>query len=163
MSFTPAQCTSPRARCFERLWMWSILVVTSAAVLQYFLTNAHPPIGVYVAILGLSAAAVTLREQPNKWEKAAWIFLLFAGSNLVAENGWPRMNADGQRRLIAYGKSVTLGRDLPSAVPPVLLMTLLISPRLASRTVMMSWNLTLGLLGTSMARVRLTLGWRKTL
>jgi hypothetical protein len=69
-----------------RFWMWGVLIVALIAVLQFFLSAAHPPIGVYVAVLGLAAAAVTLRDQPDKWEKAAWIFLMFSLACLEIAN-----------------------------------------------------------------------------
>src|ERR1700761_9166554 len=75
--------------------------------------------------------------------------------------------ATGRYRLLfdGAGKSVTCGvkRGSVAVGPPVLLMTLLISPFLPRATVIMSWKRMPGLSGTSMARLRTTLGWTKTL
>lgn len=44
---------------------------------NYLFANHIPiPVGVYIAVLGLAAAAVTLRKEPNPIEKAVWIVLL---------------------------------------------------------------------------------------
>jgi hypothetical protein len=43
----------------------------------------HPPVGTYIAILGLLAAAVTLRKDPPLSEKAIWILLM--ATLMVAE------------------------------------------------------------------------------
>src|ERR1019366_9183078 len=76
-----------------------------------------------------------------------------------------RGGASDGRPSSAYGKFVTLGvtRGLPAVAPPVSLMTLPISPLLPRRTVIMLWNLTFGLLGTSMALLSTTPRFRKTL
>ena len=69
-------------------------------------------------------------------------------------------------RYVYCGNSATLGVTRLGATwvgPPLSSMTLEISPRLSRATVIMWWKRTLGVTGTSMARVSVTLGWRKTL
>lgn len=44
---------------------------------NYLAESQHnPPVGVYIAIMGPVAAAVTFRKEPCKKEKAAWILLM---------------------------------------------------------------------------------------
>jgi hypothetical protein len=38
-------------------------------------TGHHPPVGTYIAILGVLAAAVTFRKEPSLLEKGAWIIV----------------------------------------------------------------------------------------
>jgi hypothetical protein len=70
----------------SRLWRWGVSILSVTAVVQYFYSEAHPPVGVYVVILGLAAAAVTLMENLDKWEKAAWIILMFSLGALEISN-----------------------------------------------------------------------------
>lgn len=68
---------------FSRSWKnaWLLLAVALCPVV-FFVSNHfirsrhHPPVGVYIAIMGGVAAAVTFRKDPSVPEKAAWIFLI---------------------------------------------------------------------------------------
>jgi hypothetical protein len=70
----------------SKLWRWGIFLVAIIAVSQYLFSDLHPPIGVYVVILGFAAAAVTLLENIDKREKAAWLLLMFALGGLEISN-----------------------------------------------------------------------------
>ena len=61
-----------------RIWTWLILACGVVGCSQYWLSDAHPPVGTYVAILGAVAAVMALREKPGKWEKASWLFIMFS-------------------------------------------------------------------------------------
>jgi len=58
-----------------------LLLAAGLCIPAYFIPNhldnvGHsPPVGVYIAILGLVAVVVTLYVVKSKWEKAAWIVL----------------------------------------------------------------------------------------
>ena len=41
-----------------------------------FVNEYRPPVGVYIAIMGLVAALMSLRKEPSHWEKASWIILM---------------------------------------------------------------------------------------
>jgi hypothetical protein len=58
------------------LWI-AVALVPVAIVVPHYLIKAghHPPVGTYIAILGVLATAVTLRKDPPLPEKAAWVFL----------------------------------------------------------------------------------------
>jgi hypothetical protein len=60
-------------------WTWLALALcVPVLVVPYYLQKHkhHPPVGTYIAIMGLLAAAVTFRKEPPKIEKAVWIILL---------------------------------------------------------------------------------------
>jgi hypothetical protein len=71
---------------------------------------------------------------------------------MKAPEGARRCARGGSARQV-YGKLVTLGvtEQLMEVTPPVALMTLLIPPLDPMQTVIMLWNLTLTVFGTSMA------------
>jgi hypothetical protein len=91
-----------RKHVTPRAWTWrptfwekfaaSTLCVVIVVLLFFAWRCYHPPVGVYIAIMGLVAAGVTLREKPSSLEKALWIvvitLLMFAEvQNLyIAEN-----------------------------------------------------------------------------
>lgn len=61
--------------------LWPILAVLlwipAFSVPLYLSRYGHnPPVGVYVAIMGVAAAAATFRKEPTLKEKAAWIILI---------------------------------------------------------------------------------------
>jgi predicted membrane-bound mannosyltransferase len=68
------------------IWTWGLLLAALVALLQYRYSEAHPPIGTYVVVLGLAAAFVTLRDHPQKWERAAWVFMMFVLAGLEISN-----------------------------------------------------------------------------
>jgi hypothetical protein len=39
-------------------------------------TKHNPPVGVYIAIMGLVAASVTFRKEPTRVEKSVWIIVM---------------------------------------------------------------------------------------
>jgi len=66
---------------WKPVYWWTIIAVclwpVAYFVPKYLLDiGHHPPIGTYIAILGLLAAGVTLRKEPSPPEKAAWMVLL---------------------------------------------------------------------------------------
>src|ERR1035438_7649325 len=89
----------------------------------------------------------------------------FASGHRVASRGGPGGSVRAHIINHVYGKPATLGvrRTFGVVAPPVLSMTLEISPLGPMQTVIKSWNLTLGLWGASKARVSTTPLFRKTL
>jgi hypothetical protein len=65
--------------CIMRFWSW---VGIALCVLAYFIpkhllkVEHTPPVGAYIALMGLVAAGVTFRKEPSAWEKAIWIVLM---------------------------------------------------------------------------------------
>lgn len=60
---------------------WTLLAILlwipAFFVPRYLSSSEHnPPVGVYVAIMGVVAAAVAFRKEPAPREKAAWILLI---------------------------------------------------------------------------------------
>jgi hypothetical protein len=68
------------------IWSAVLLVGALVATALYFFSGYYPPVGAYVVILGLAAALVTLRERPNKWEKAFWVATFFMLAVLEISN-----------------------------------------------------------------------------
>lgn len=73
------------ARCLS--WWhrnWIALLLACSSVVTLFLSRwllrhgDEPPVGVYIAIMGLLAALLALRKEPSAWEKAAWVVLITA-------------------------------------------------------------------------------------
>lgn len=63
----------------ERVFMWFLAISAVAAYLiPRFLANHNhlPPVGVYVTIMGLVIAAMSLRKEPGAVEKALWMVLI---------------------------------------------------------------------------------------
>ena len=61
--YVPTTCICRMACMFHNLWAW------------------HPPVGVYIGILGFLGVLVALTRDPTKIgsrEKAAWLFVMFA-------------------------------------------------------------------------------------
>src|ERR1700734_297087 len=68
-----------------RMWTWVAFI---SFLLAFFVTHHlsktehNPPIGAYIAVMGLVAACVTFRKEPSRIEKALWIgvmtILMFA-------------------------------------------------------------------------------------
>jgi hypothetical protein len=88
---TPGEWPWRRPTSWEKVAASTLCIVI--VVLVFFVwRHYHPPVGVYIAIMGFLAAGVTLRKEPSLPEKALWIlvitFLVFAEvQNLyVAEN-----------------------------------------------------------------------------
>ncbi len=60
-------------------WIWIALAcLPAAAYIPLCLSRRgyHIPVGVYIGIMGLLAAAVTLRDKQSVYEKAVWILVL---------------------------------------------------------------------------------------
>jgi hypothetical protein len=59
-----------------RMWPW---VAFASCLLALLITNHlsktehNPPVGAYIAVMGLVAACVTFRKEPSRTEKALWI------------------------------------------------------------------------------------------
>jgi len=74
-------------RALKRNALLLVLATLSAVsfyIPRYLSAHGHrPPVGVYVAIMGFVIAAMALREEPGRWEKALWI--LFITMLMVAE------------------------------------------------------------------------------
>jgi len=72
---------------FRRSWL--ALLLASCCVLAFFVPKwfldhgLRPPVGVYIAIMGLVVAVMTLRKEPNSTEKFLWV--VFATMLMVAE------------------------------------------------------------------------------
>ena len=63
-----------RSLCAFSVW---IACLPAFFVPRYLLKTEHnPPVGVYIAVMGLAAAVVTFREKIRPSEKAAWIVLV---------------------------------------------------------------------------------------
>src|SRR5262245_40139107 len=94
-------------------------------------------------------------------EKSSFLFPLCGSVAAVAIASVPKFVG----LIWLHGKLVTLGvnETLAPVAPPVLLITLVIPPLAPIQTVIMLWNLTLALLGASIARVRKMLGLVNTL
>lgn len=63
----------------EHFWLLvAVALWPVGLLLPYYLASRghHPPVGTYIAIMGILAAAVTLRKDPPVKEKAAWILLM---------------------------------------------------------------------------------------
>jgi len=63
----------------EHFWLLvAVALWPVGLLLPYYLASSghHPPVGTYIAIMGILAAAVTLRKDPPVKEKAAWILLM---------------------------------------------------------------------------------------
>jgi hypothetical protein len=64
-------------REFGFLLLAIFLSIAAFLVPNYLSRTGHnPPVGVYIAILGLVAATVTFRKDPRPREKAGWILLM---------------------------------------------------------------------------------------
>jgi len=60
-------------------WFWvpvALFPIASYVPLYLARHEYHVPVGIYIGIMGLLAAAVTLRDKPSIWEKAVWILIL---------------------------------------------------------------------------------------
>src|SRR5579872_5536238 len=61
----------------QGMWQCSMCKM---ACLRHFIWVWHPPIGTWIALLGFLAAFAALTRDPKeikRWEKAAWIFVMF--------------------------------------------------------------------------------------
>lgn len=65
--------------CSDNRWplLAIFLWIPAFFIPRYLSAHDHnPPVGVYVAIMGVVAAAVAFRKEPSAKEKAAWIILI---------------------------------------------------------------------------------------
>jgi len=66
---------------WKPVYWWTVLAISLCPIAEFlpyhFLkTEHHVPVGIYIAIMGGLAAAVTFRKDPPVGEKAAWIALI---------------------------------------------------------------------------------------
>lgn len=79
--YTLRQRLTQNIRSWERPTGWEIvawtLLVTAIAAPYYLVkVGPHPPVGVYITLMGGVAAAVAFRKDPPVREKAAWILVI---------------------------------------------------------------------------------------
>jgi hypothetical protein len=79
MGWFSAKMSSIWAEFKSNVWL---RIALAAAALSYFVPHKlsavgfSPPIGVYIAVMGGLAAAVTFRKEPSSREKALWILAI---------------------------------------------------------------------------------------
>jgi hypothetical protein len=63
-----------------RNWIKLALMASSALgiLISMWLFRSHhrPPVGIYIAVMGVVIAIMTLREKPPAWEKLLWVVLI---------------------------------------------------------------------------------------
>lgn len=59
-----------------RLVLFSLSVFAASLSRWLNVHEVHTPVGVYIALMGLVVAVMTLRKDPDKWEKFLWVTLV---------------------------------------------------------------------------------------
>ena len=86
---------------YSDVWLWvAVATIVACACLPRCLAKVgfEPPVGMYIAILGALAVAVTLRKEPSLPEKACWIvaitlLMLWEVNNLYVEANRQRIES----------------------------------------------------------------------